>query len=414
MIPIWFRGSKKRGRHNLSKTKTKHIKLVRVTTVNRSLNKLLEGQLAYMSQFFDVLGVSSPDETTAELVQREQVAIRSIQMTRTISPAKDLLAIWKMYHLFREVRPEIVHSHTPKAGLVAMSAAWLARVPVRMHTIAGLPLETTVGVKKWVLTFVEKLTYAMSTMTYPNSYGVKEYVLKNKLAPKSKIKVVGKGSSNGIDLDYFRKDPQLISASDTIREELHIERTDKVFLFVGRLVVDKGIVPLIAAWTIFQREFPLSKLLLVGGAEKELSPLPHQTLAVIDQDKSIMAVGHKADVRPYFCAADYFVFPSFREGLPNVLLQAGAMELPMIVTAINGNTDIVKDGVNGIVVPPNNADELYKAMRMFATNKSMTDQLKKKSRKIISDRYCRRAFRETLLSEYYSQLSKAQILKSAK
>jgi len=375
-------------------------KLIRVTTINRSLNKLLEGQLSYMSQHFDVIGVSSPDYTSKILRDREKVEIVDLEMSRKISPLADLKSIWKMYRLFRQEKPNIVHSHTPKAGLVTMVAGYLARVPIRLHTIAGLPLETSTGLKRKVLILVEKLVYKLSTITYPNSHGIKEFITENNLVSNEKVRIIGYGSSNGIDLEHFKRTPELIDESEKIKNEIGVKSNEKVFLFVGRLVVDKGIEPLIIAWQKIAKKYNNIKLVLVGTYEGDLSPLPANVIKLIEESENILHLGYKMDVRPYFCLADYFVFPSYREGLPNVVLQAGALELPMIVTNINGNTDIVDEGVNGIIVEPKSSNELERAMEILLTDESIVSSLRSNARKIIEEKYDRQYLQKEILNEY--------------
>ncbi len=383
-------------------------KLIRVVTVNRSLNKLLEGQLKFMSNYFDVIGVSGPDDTSNIQREREGVRIVDLSMTRSISPFKDIISIWKMFCLFRKEKPDIVHSHTPKAGLVSMIAAKLSGVPIRLHTVAGLPLETSRGLRRRVLLAIEKLVYSLSTVTYPNSFGIKRFIINNGLASKDKIKVIGHGSSNGINLDLFKKSTKLEKAAILLRKDLAIAPHERVFIFAGRLVIDKGIEPLIEAWKGLVSTHKNIKLVFIGSFEKKSSLLSNKTLKYIDSSDSVIYAGYKKDVIPYFCMADYFVFPSFREGLPNVLLQAGALELPIIATNINGNTDIVENNMNGLLVPPNDISALRWAMEQFLNNRSLVKMIQIESRKRIVGKYCRTVIQNELLEEYRNLLTRTK------
>lgn len=376
------------------------VKLIRITTIARSMNRLLEGQLSFMSKHFDVKGIASPDMGSDILRKRENVDLIDLKMNRGISPFHDIVAIIKMFFIFRKEKPTIIHSHTPKAGLVAMIAGKFSGVPIRLHTIAGLPLETTRGVKRRVLLSVEKIIYSFATKIYPNSYGVKDFILNNKLVNKSKVGFIANGSSNGIDLNYFKNNNKIEQEGNKFREEFGILSTDKVFLFVGRLVVDKGIEPLIDAWCLLQKEEENIKLILVGDFEEQLSPLPPHIVDMISKNKTIVATGYQMDVRPFFGFADFFVFPSYREGLPNVVLQAGAFELPMIVTNINGSTDIVEQEVNGVIIPVKDTAAIYKAMKRFLVDSDLVNKLRQNARKTIEERYDRNLIHESLLKEY--------------
>src|SRR5690554_4338580 len=166
-------------------------KLIRITTVPQSLYSLLKGQLKFMSKSgFDVIGVSSPGEELKQVEVQEGIPTYAVPMTRTIAPFKDLVSLYKLYKIIRKEKPQIVHTHTPKAGTLGMLAAKLAGVPHRLHTIAGLPLLVTKGNKRKLLDFVEKKTYGWATKVYPNSKGLYEIILKNKYTTVDKLKVI--------------------------------------------------------------------------------------------------------------------------------------------------------------------------------------------------------------------------------
>src|SRR5690606_32425078 len=178
-------------------------KLIRITTVPLSLDKLIEGQLNFMSQFYEVTAISSNYEELKKIKEKEDVEIFPIEMTRQITPFQDLKSVYQLYKFLKKEKPLIVHTHTPKAGIVGMLAAKLAKVPIRLHTVAGLPLMEAKGVKRKILNFVEKLTYSCATKVYPNSQGLYDFILKKKFCVNSKLKVLGNGSSNGINTEYF-------------------------------------------------------------------------------------------------------------------------------------------------------------------------------------------------------------------
>jgi len=375
-------------------------KIMRITTVPISLKNLLKGQLKYMSSFFNIIGISSSGNEIKDIEKDEGIRVIKIEMTRSITPLKDLISVYKLYKTFKKEKPFIVHTHTPKAGTVGMIASKLAGVPHRLHTIAGLPLVEATGAKRWLLNVVEKITYACATKIYPNSFGLKDIILENKFTKHNKLKVIGNGSSNGIDVDYFNKEQLDSTQISTLRGELNLDNNDIVFIFVGRLVTDKGINELISVFKKICIKYINVKLLLVGTFENELDPLHEDTLKEIESNNNILAVGWQTDVRPYFAVSNVLVFPSYREGFPNVVMQAGAMNLPSIVTDINGCNEIIKDNVNGIIIPPKNVEKLFKAMVTLIEDSDERIALARASQKIICTNYKREVIWEALLQEY--------------
>jgi capsular polysaccharide biosynthesis glycosyltransferase capM len=380
-------------------------KLIRITTVPLSLKVLLKGQLRFMaSNGFDVKGVSSEGEELREVHENEGIAVEAITMSRKITPFQDLKSLWEMWNFLRKEKPQIVHTHTPKAGIIGMLAARLAGVPHRLHTVAGLPLMEATGTKRKILNFVEKLTYSSATRVYPNSKGLYDFILQNNFTQSNKLKIIANGSSNGIDTAFFSPDQVTEIERVTLREKLNIQPDDFVFVFVGRIVSDKGINELIKAFSELQaaenNEPAGIKLLLVGGLENDLDPLNPETLAEINQNKDIISVGFQQDVRSFFAIADALVFPSYREGFPNVVMQAGAMGLPSIVSDINGCNEIIIEGENGLIIPSKNVEKLKEKMLTLAKDKNLYTKLKGNSRRMIENRYEQSVVWNALLEEY--------------
>ena len=379
-------------------------KLIRITTVPISFKVLLKGQLRFMaSNGFDVKGVSSEGEELREVHENEGIVMEAINMSRKITPFQDLKSLWEMWNFLRKEKPQIVHTHTPKAGIIGMLAARLAGVPHRLHTVAGLPLMEATGIKRKILNFVEKLTYSSATRVYPNSKGLYDFILQNHFTQSNKLKIIANGSSNGINTTFFS--PAQVSEIEKValREKLNIHSDDFVFVFVGRIVSDKGINELIKAFSELQtvENKPAGiKLLLVGGLENDLDPLNPETLAEINQNKDIISVGFQQDVRSFFAIADALVFPSYREGFPNVVMQAGAMGLPSIVSDINGCNEIIVEGENGLIIPPKNVEKLKEKMLTLARDKNLYIKLKENSRRMIENRYEQSVVWNALLEEY--------------
>lgn len=375
-------------------------KLIRITTVPLSLEKLLEGQLAFMSDYYEVTAVSSDKNRLQKYGKEEGVAVFHLELTRKITPLKDFLALYKLIKFLRKEKPQIVHTHTPKAGIIGMMAAYFAKVPLRIHTVAGLPLMEASGLKRKVLNFVEKRTYKYATHVYPNSRGLYDFVVSEGFITLDKLGFIGKGSSNGIDTNYFN--PELYSSADNekLRNDLSIPITDFVFVFVGRLVTDKGVNELVTAFVSLQKKYANCSLLLVGSFEAELDRLERATCVAIDIHSKIYKTGYQIDVRPYFVVGDALVFPSYREGFPNVVLQAGAMRLPAIVSNINGCNEIIRHEINGFLIPSKNSDKLEEAMEKLIRDTKNYESMEYQCRSIIKNRYERSYFWAELIKEY--------------
>ncbi len=376
-------------------------KIIRVTTVPLSLGGLLRGQLKFMSSHLKVIGISSKgiNNGLEKVGVAEGIEVIPVEMTRKITPIKDLLAVWKLYRIFKKEKPFIVHSHTPKAGTLSMLAAKFANVPHRLHTIAGLPLVEVTGLKRTLLNIVEKLTYSCATKIYPNSFGLQNIILDNNFTNKKKLKIIANGSSNGIDVelfDYNKHNDDLVKRK--LRNDLNINENDLVFIFVGRLVSDKGINELINAFNQINKKVKDVTLLLVGGYETELDPLNPDTLKIIEDNPKIVSTGWVNDVIPYFSISNILTFPSYREGFPNVVMQAGAMGLPCIVSNINGCNEIIIEGENGTIIPVKDSSALYNSMLKFYNNQQIFSA--KKCRELIETRYKRQVVWNALLDEY--------------
>lgn len=375
-------------------------KLIRITTVPISLDKLLSGQLNFMQTNFDVVAISSEKEYLERVGLKENVRTFHLEMSRKITPINDLIAVVRLFFFLLREKPAIVHTHTPKAGIVGMLASFLARVPCRLHTIAGLPLLEEKGLRRIVLNFVEKLTYACATKIYPNSFGLKDIILEQKFCNANKIKVIVNGSTNGIDTSFFS--PSLIKLEEMqqLKSELNIAPDDFVFVFVGRLVKDKGINELVTAFEDLHKLNSKAKLLLVGDYESDLDPLLPEVLNSINENPAIISVGFQYDVRPYFAISDVLVFPSYREGFPNVVMQAGAMGLPSIVSDINGCNEIIENNRNGFIIPVKDSEAVFEKMKLYLYNNSIYTFHKSVARDRIESRYQQSLVWEAILLEY--------------
>lgn len=364
-------------------------RLCMVVTVPMSFATLLEGQPRYLSEFYDVSLVCGEDggDFLDRVVAQEGIRPHTIPLTRQITPADDAKAFLALTrHLWR-LRPDIVQTYTPKAGLVGMAAARAARVPTRVHGVVGMPLMEATGKRAAALQFSERATYANATHLTSNSTGLRAWMWEH--LTSRPVTVVGNGSINGVDIERF---DDTWSADDKValRAELGIEPDDVVFLFVGRIVRDKGIDELVHAFTGLAGDHPNAKLLLVGDYEPELDPVSPQADDAIHNHPQLVKTGFVRDVRPFLALSDVFVLPSYREGLPNSLIEAGSMGLPSIATDINGCNEVIAEGDNGVLVPAKDAVALEREMRRMLEDPEHRDALRAASRPSIVARFSQR------------------------
>lgn len=327
-----------------------------VTTVTHGVETYLAGQPRRLNERFAVTVVSSPGEGLEHVQRQEGVHTVPVSMTRRITPARDAVALMRLYGVFRRARPAIVQTYSPKAGLLGMLAARLAGVPVRVHGIIGLPLMEAGGGRALVMRAAERLTYASATHLTCNSAGLRSWI--HGRLSKRPIDVIGRGSINGVDTRALA--PATMVEKSSARDAIGVLDDGCVFVFVGRLVRDKGIGELLEAFVAVHEVDPRSRLVLVGDYEdgSVLSTVRH----LIETHPGVIRTGWRKEVRPLYAAADVLVLPSYREGMPNVVLEAGAMALPVVATDINGSNEVIADGENGLLVPPKDSRSLAAAM----------------------------------------------------
>jgi glycosyltransferase involved in cell wall biosynthesis len=375
------------------------MKVFRISTVPLSLDILLKGQLRFLNNYFEVTAVSGDDSHLRTVEKREGVPVFPLEMQRSVSPLKDIVSLWKLYRLFKRERPFVIHSITPKAGLLSMVAGKLAGVPVRMHTFTGLIFPSRTGLLQKILIGMDRLLCHCATQVYPEGEGVKSDLMRYKITKKP-LRIIANGNVNGIDTAFFDKRLFSDEFCNDQKTTLHIQPDDFVFIFVGRLVTEKGISELVGAFDLLSKELPKVKLLLVGPLESELSPLSDDIIKILQDNKLIIQTGFQKDVRPYFAIADALAFPSYREGFPNAVLQAGAMGLSSVVTDINGSNEIVEDEVNGLIIPVKDEKALYIAMKQLADDPELNGRLRSNARKKIVAKYEQKIVWEAILEEY--------------
>ena len=373
-------------------------KIIRACTVSDSIS-FVTGLVPELLREYQVAVLASPGVHWKQLDDAgSDVKRLMVPMERRMSPIKDLMSLWRLVRVFRREKPDMVHSMTPKAGLLCMIAAWICRVPVRVHTFTGLVFPTATGLTKKILMLTDSLTCACATHVIPEGEGVKSDLVSYRITRKP-LRVLGHGNVRGIDLAHYNPGvPEVQAGAAKIRKPAIF-----TFVFVGRLVRDKGINELVDAFSRLNREIPTTRLILVGRFEQELDPLLPATLDEMMRNPAIEAVGAQADVRPWLAASDALAFPSYREGFPNVVIEAGAMGLPSLVTDINGSREIIIEGKNGTIIPPRDADALLGAMRRLVLDRASTATMAYNARAMVASRY-EQGYVRGCLKEFYREI----------
>ena len=377
-------------------------RIIRITTVPISLHLLLRGQMKFMKENgYDVIMISSPGPEAEDVERNESCEMITLPMKRTVSIGSDIVSLIRLYKIFRVLKPDIVHSHTPKAGLLGMLAAKMAGVPVRLHTVAGIPWTESSFLMRIIYKNIERITAWSSHRLYANSAGMLQFLrFENITFDPAKIKLLGQGSSNGIDCNYFNKknvDPEEINY---LREKSKIGPEAKIWIFIGRIVKEKGICELVNAFIQFQQFYPNDQLWLVGDEEGSRDPLSKDTITKIKSNEKILQWGHQHDIRPFLSAAYALVFPSYREGFPNVPMQAGAMGCPLILSDIKGCNEIVDHDKNGLLIKPKDVQSIVSAMTYLRRNPKLCEQFAEKSQELIADKFKQDVIWQLLLTEY--------------
>ncbi|UJP63579.1 glycosyltransferase family 4 protein [Mongoliitalea daihaiensis] len=381
-------------------------KLIRLTTVPLSLKLLLSGQMRFMKdQGWDVLMVSSDGKELSQVIKNEGCRHEVIPFTRQITPFKDLYCLWLLYKLFKREKPDIIHSHTPKAGLLAMVAGALAGVKIRIHTLAGLPHMAASDNKKALLEMAEKWTYRYASEVWPNAYSLKNLILEKGWVGERKIRVIGKGSSNGIDLKKFSR--EALAENHLVAATMRMTPGENEFIIIciGRLVKDKGIEELVEAF-LQSQIIKHSKLVLLGAFEQELNPISDEVMRKISDHPKIVQIDWTDHVAHYLALADLVVHPSHREGFPNVLLEAGAMQVPILCSDIPGNTDIVQNRKTGLVFPVKDIETLKQGLEFAFVKRDFMQELADQLYQQVVENYNRRNI-QLFYREAYEELLSA-------
>lgn len=375
-----------------------------MTTVGLSLDTFCRGLLAELrdSCGHEVIALSSPDGHLTSLGEREGVRTIGVAMRRDISPWADLRSLCRLVRVLRRERPDMLHTMTPKAGLLGMIAARIAGVPLRVHTFTGLLFPTARGLRRLLLATTDRITCACASHIIAEGQGVRSDLLAYRITRQS-VTVLGHGNVRGVDLTHYSPSPRLESEAAALRRRFGIAPDDKVMIYVGRFVTDKGLRELLDALPAIRSSVDRRvHLIMAGDTDGGRDDLTSEQLA--SQPDVHLSGGWVDDVRPWLLAADILVFPSYREGFPNVVLEAGAMGLPAVVTDINGSREIITDGVNGLIVPPATVAPLAEAVARLLTLPSPALAEMARAARLNVRRHYSRPYIWQCLKEYYSSL----------
>ncbi len=396
----------------MTESETDRPLLMHVTTVPHTLMFLI-GQIGFIRRAgFQVEAISSipPGDTKLAFVQEhESVPHTQVAMKRTLNPLHDLWATWNLFRVFRTRRPAIVHAHTPKAGLLAMLAARISGVPVRVYHIHGLRFTTMTGWKRLLIVVCERLTCRLATNVFCVSRSARAIAVDQRIGSAEKIQVIANGSINGLDSQQ-RFNPSRLpdDARSVTRSDLNIPTDAVVLGFVGRLVKDKGVEDLTSAWQILREQFPQLHLLVVGDYEAE-DPVSEATRSSLDGDDRVHHCSFALDTPRMYNAMDVFCLPSRREGLPYVILEASAMQLPVVATNATGCVDAVVNGVTGTLVEIGDVDSLRCAIAGYVADRGLAAWHAASGRRYVNQSFQPKAIQQALLDSYLKALRIAKI-----
>jgi len=371
-------------------------KLVIIVTVPVVLETWLKGQAKFLSQYYKVEIITAPSETINSIKLYENVSIVTMDFNRQINLFKDLKVLWQLVRYFLKEKPSMVYTLTPKAGLLGMIASWIARVRYRIHCVVGLPHLEAKGNRKTILSLTEKITYFFASNIFCNSLNLKKVVSSMTTKP---VNVIGNGSVNGVDTEFFKNKFSVEEKQRTL-EKIGFRENHFIITFVGRIVKDKGINELIQAFYALSQEYEEARLLLIGDYKNESDPISMESVDIIEKNSKIKYLEFQEDVREYLAISNLFVLPSYREGLPNVLIEAGSYGVPMIATDINGCNEVIENNVNGLLVKKKDVGALYYAMQKFVDDTSFYESIQMNVRKSIVTKYNQQYFWSELLHEF--------------
>jgi len=383
----------------------RNVKIARVATVPYSIATQIGGQVTFLRDLgMRVVIISGDGPELSRFPFSESLRHECIEIHRSINIWKDLIAIIKLFRVFLKHRFVIVHSITPKAGLLTAIAGFAAKIPIRLHTFTGQPWVNKRGLIRVTTRTSDRIIAYLSSKCYADSKSQRNYLINEGIIAKDKIDVIGSGSLAGVDLKRFDASRWTLEEKLQLRTELRIDQKSKVLVFVGRITHDKGILELTdAVCSLLQSNYDID-LLIIGPLDQDRGGETSITLDQIKRSPRIHYLGYTDCPEKYLSISDIFCLPSYREGFGTVVIEAAAMGIPCVGTLIYGLTDSVQDGQTGILIPPRDSEALKNGIRHLLDNPELCRQMGQAAQTRVEREYDARIINEKLAAEYSNLL----------
>jgi len=370
-----------------------------VATSPFAVNAFLLGHLRMLSQHFEITLCVNTSEYPLSRDIDERVHVLHVPIERKISPLKDLSALLRLMAIFRRSNFEVVHSLTPKGGVLAMLAGFLCRIPNRIHTFTGQVWVTRTGAMRWLLKFMDRIIVTLASVVFSDSVSQSRFLEKELGLAAGTVGILGGGSIAGVDIERFRPDGD---GRRKVRQHLKVEHDSFVLLFVGRIARDKGVFDLVNAFRQLCRNRANLSLWMVGPDEQDL--VAELKSLAGDAAASIRWVGPTTAPEAYMAGADFLVLPSYREGFGLVIVEAAGCELPTLAYQIDGVVDAVESGITGVLVPARDVEALMRQMEFMADHPGYARKLGLAARRRVVERFTATAINKAWLN-FYNQFT---------
>lgn len=377
---------------------TEKLKIAKIATVPSFIDQQLSDQIGYLiQQGHHVTVITSNNHDWGRLNNIKKLNKISIKIYRRPTPLSDLITVIKLFLLFRQEQYDVVHSYTPKAGLLTAIAARIANVPLRLHTFTGQKWATKNGIVRFLLAKADRLIIKLNNQSYADSFTQRDFLIQENVAEPNEIRVLGSGSLAGVNLERFSR--KRFNAQE-VRNQLDINSGDYVMTFVGRLTREKGVLELLDVFRMFMERHSRVHLILVGPIEDSDV---EDKIRNLESTQNLHIIGPTPTPERYLSITDVLCLPSYREGFGTVVIEAAAMEVPTVGSDIPGLRDAVVDGETGILVESKNVPALYSALEDLFLNSEVRMQLGHNAHL-----RCRKEFnannQNQLISDEYNQL----------
>lgn len=381
------------------------VKVARVSTVPVFVYTFLRTQLdAIKKAGAQVTVITSPDQLMESMKSVEDYHFEAVTIERGIDLISDLKSLVSLIKVFHKNNFDIVHSNTPKAGLLSAIAAKLTGVPIRIHTFTGQRWVTMRGWTRIMLIFFDKLIGRLSTHCYADSFGQRDFLIAHKIMKPAKITVLGSGSLSGVDLTRFNTEKFSLSEKTELRQSISLDQDQLILLYLGRITKDKGVYELIESVGNLLKNSIKVSLLLVGPFEQNIEQEIRSLAKEHCGDKAIFT-GFCMDPERYLAIADILCLPSYREGFGTVIIEAAAMGVPAVATRIYGLADAIVDDVTGILVEPRNVVDLSTALERLISDPELRERMGKNAKEHAISEFDSKKFDSLVVEEYKNFLN---------